>query len=570
MSKRIRSMSKIKKELQEKADKKEQEIIDVLKSQKSFIVEAGAGSGKTYSLMKVIDWLEENRGIELKNKKQNIACITYTNAAVNVILSRLPQNSAVIPCTIHSFAWRSISQYQESLLQYVKELNMIPKNYDASSINIINYTLGSKYVEKGTLYLYHDDVIKLYAKFLDNSKFRRIFSSKYPIILIDEYQDSSKMITEQFIKHFIDIESNVQFCFFGDSWQTIYSKDVCGKIESNNLIKISKEINFRSNKVIIDLLNIIRPNLPQIAVEQKNDGEFIIITTDDYKKGRQTGYCSGELQPDDLVEYISNVKNKLEKKWNGSVKTLMLTHKLLANQQGYKNVLKIFDKHFTDEDLYLSFFEKIVEPLYNALETNNINSLYDVIKNHRNPIETKKQKKLWYQLKSELAAAREKNVSDVISVCIKYSKILPINLKIKEIDDNVKQNNQYEYRTIKINDLYQINYLEIINAIKFRSLNSDFSTEHSVKGEEYENVLYVIGRGWNNYKFDEQIYLNPKYLSDKDLETYIRNRNLFYVCCSRPKKRLAILVTVPINDDFRNYLKKLASNKNIISYSLFI
>lgn len=206
-------MSKIKKELQEKADKKEQEIIDVLKSQKSFIVEAGAGSGKTYSLMKVIDWLEENRGIELKNKKQNIACITYTNAAVNVILSRLPQNSAVIPCTIHSFAWRSISQYQESLLQYVKELNMIPKNYDASSINIINYTLGSKYVEKGTLYLYHDDVIKLYAKFLDNSKFRRIFSSKYPIILIDEYQDSSKMITEQFIKHFIDIESNVQFCF---------------------------------------------------------------------------------------------------------------------------------------------------------------------------------------------------------------------------------------------------------------------------------------------------------------------------------------------------------------------
>lgn len=564
-------MSKIKKELQEKADKKEQEIIDALKSQKSFIVEAGAGSGKTYSLMRVIDWLEDNRGLELKNKKQNVACITYTNAAVNVILSRLPQNSAVMPCTIHSFAWKSISQYQESLLQYVKELNMIPEDYDANSINIINYTLGSKYVENGTLYLYHDDVIELYAKFLDNPKFRRIFSNKYPIILIDEYQDSSKMITEQFIKHFIDIDGNVQFCFFGDSWQTIYSKDVCGKIESDKLIKISKEINFRSNKIIIDLLNIIRPNLPQIAVEQKNDGEFIIITTDDYKKSRQTGYYNGELQSDDLVEYISNVKKKLEKKWNGSLKTLMLTHRLLAKQQGYTNVLKIFDDHFTDEDnLYISFFEKMVEPLYNALENNDINALYDVIKNHRQPIETKNQKKLWYQLKSELSGAREKNISDVISVCIKYSKILPINPKIKENDDNLKQNSQYEYKTIKLNELYQINYLEIINTIKFKSPDSDFSTEHGVKGEEYENVLYVIGRGWNNYKFDEQIYLNPENLSEKELKVYIRNRNLFYVCCSRPKKRLAILITVPINEDFRNYLERLTSSQNIIPYNSFI
>ena len=62
--------------------------IDALKSGNSFIVEAGAGSGKTYSLLKVIDWLEQNKCQEFRRKKKNIACITYTNAAVNVILER--------------------------------------------------------------------------------------------------------------------------------------------------------------------------------------------------------------------------------------------------------------------------------------------------------------------------------------------------------------------------------------------------------------------------------------------------------------------------------------------------
>ena len=42
---------------------------------------------------------------------------------------------------------------------------------------------------KGT-YLYHDDVLKLFCMLLDNAKFRHIFADKYPLILIDEYQDS--------------------------------------------------------------------------------------------------------------------------------------------------------------------------------------------------------------------------------------------------------------------------------------------------------------------------------------------------------------------------------------------
>ena len=49
-----------------------------LQSRQSFRVQAGAGSGKTYSLNKVIDWIQDNYWHSLNLKKQKVACITYT------------------------------------------------------------------------------------------------------------------------------------------------------------------------------------------------------------------------------------------------------------------------------------------------------------------------------------------------------------------------------------------------------------------------------------------------------------------------------------------------------------
>ena len=71
------------------ADKVDAQIIETLKSGHSFRVEAGAGSGKTYSLNRVIEWIQANKRSDYSRKKQNVVCITYTNAAVDVIAERL-------------------------------------------------------------------------------------------------------------------------------------------------------------------------------------------------------------------------------------------------------------------------------------------------------------------------------------------------------------------------------------------------------------------------------------------------------------------------------------------------
>lgn len=47
-------------------------------------------------------------------------------------------------------------------------------------------------------------------------------------------------------------------------------------------------------------------------------------------------------------------------------------------------------------------------------------------------------------------------------------------------------------------------------------------------------------------------------------------RNLFYVCCSRPKKRLFFFVTVPIETAFRAFLVTLVGEENILTYEQFM
>ena len=51
------------------ADKVDEKIIEALRDGHSFRVEAGAGSGKTYSLNRVIEWIQENMWSKYSRKK---------------------------------------------------------------------------------------------------------------------------------------------------------------------------------------------------------------------------------------------------------------------------------------------------------------------------------------------------------------------------------------------------------------------------------------------------------------------------------------------------------------------
>ena len=62
-------------------------------SPNNFFVFAGAGSGKTRSLMNTLNFLDKEQGEKLLMKGKQIAVITYTNAACDEISRRLQYKS---------------------------------------------------------------------------------------------------------------------------------------------------------------------------------------------------------------------------------------------------------------------------------------------------------------------------------------------------------------------------------------------------------------------------------------------------------------------------------------------
>lgn len=559
------------------ADKIDDQIIETLKTGCSFRVEAGAGSGKTYSLNKVIEWIQENKWVEYSRKKQNVVCITYTNAAVDVIIERLPKDSFILPSTIHSFAWNAIKQYQSFLINIVTtDSEFITDEGDFSKVTEVTYTLGHRYKENGVQYLYHDDVLKLFCKLLDNAKFRRVFSDKYPLILVDEYQDSYGPIIERFIKFFIAEEKSPQFGFFGDAWQTIYqSNKACGVIEHDNLKVIRKGSNFRSAPRIVQLLNDIRPDLPQTSAIDDFQGEVIVITCEDYTGTRRTDRnFKGELPPEELKLRLNKVVEKIKQEATAEeLKVLMITHKVLSTQQGYERLLDILNDGLRDkEDPFLLFFMDTVEPIYHALNTSNMQLLFDTLGIKRYPITKKSEKSKWRVLKDQLSEARNKKAIDVFEV-INETKLIPIPPKLEGWYHLYQNAPETVYTSgTSIQSLLNLDYAQFTSAIDFLYPESLFSTEHGVKGEEYDNVVFVISKGWNQYQFETYapMITGKSAIPSGKQASFERNRNLFYVCCSRPRKRLYFFVSVPIDPVFKSFLVELVGEQNIYTYSQYI
>ena len=560
------------------ADKIDAQIIETLKSGHSFRVEAGAGSGKTYSLNRVIEWIQENMWSKYSRKKQNVACITYTNAAVEVITERLSKDSFIIPSTIHSFAWNAIKQYQNFLIDTVTTNEEYQADDgDFNQVTEVTYTLGHRYKENGIQYLYHDDVLKLFCALLDNAKFRRVFANKYPLILIDEYQDTYKPIIDRFIEYFIEKETEPQFGFFGDAWQTIYqSNKACGKIENDKIEVIKKGSNFRSAPRIVQLLNELRPELPQKSAIDGFDGEIFAITCDDFSGVRRTERnFKNDLPADELRERLNNIRQKIEEATpnDENLKVLMITHKVLASQQGYEKLLDILDDGLRDkEDPFLIFFTDKVEPIYHALATSNTQLLFDILGIKRYPITKKSEKAEWKNLYNQLIEVRAQKAIDVLKTII-HSHLIPIPPNVDNWYRIYEDAPETLYASgTSVQQFLSIEYAQFIAVRDFLYPDAQFSTEHGVKGEEYDNVVFVISKGWSQYQFETYapMITGKSPIPKAKVAAYERNRNLFYVCCSRPKKRLFFLVTVPIEATFRAFLKDLVGEDNILTYHQFM
>lgn len=84
---------------------------------------AGAGAGKTYSLVAALKKVISERGRSLVQAGQSVACITFTEVAKGEIAVEIEDHPAILVETIHAFSWGIMAPFQSAFRSLLPELD---------------------------------------------------------------------------------------------------------------------------------------------------------------------------------------------------------------------------------------------------------------------------------------------------------------------------------------------------------------------------------------------------------------------------------------------------------------
>jgi len=255
-------------------------------------------------------------GQEFRLSARKVAVITYTNAACDEIKHRIDYDSIFAVSTIHSFAWELIRTYHKDIREWLshnlkieikdlEEKQRKGRTGKASADRAVKIEQKQKRLERldtikyftynpigeniGKNSLNHTEVISIAADFLtDKLLMQRILIRKYPILLIDESQDTQKDLVDAFFA--VQSAHSGEFCLalFGDTMQRIYAdgKTALEEAVPDEWEKPEITINYRCPKRIVRLINKIRSGVDkhiQVPVDNAPEGfvRLFLVPDDD-------------------------------------------------------------------------------------------------------------------------------------------------------------------------------------------------------------------------------------------------------------------------------------------------
>lgn len=135
----------------------------------------------------------------------------------------------------------------------------------------------------------------------------------------------------------------------------------------------------------------------------------------------------------------------------------------------------------------------------------------------------------------DVIAKLEAMSNNTIEEVIDYAEEAGICFKDDNINNFIREN-AYLYDRVK-----KVKFQEFQNLFDYLEGYTPFSTQHKIKGDEFDNVLVILNNGnWFDYNF-EYLFENR---TDKE-SVLKRTQKIFYVCCTRSKKNLAVFYSNP-------------------------
>jgi len=580
----------------------DRQIRQCLDEERSFSVIAGAGSGKTISLVIALDYIRVTKGKLLRRDDKKIACITFTNRAVSVISERLGWDDIYQVTTLHSFLWYEIKRFTDDIRLCLRD-TLIPAQIEkyrerdnagnsqravAARERVVSLTadmtaLGDvdkfKYDDRSSFSNYaegrlsHDDIIAISGLMISqNVILQRIIGQKYPYIFIDEAQDTFGEIVEAF--NIICEGEGVPIAgYFGDPMQQIYDRGMGDFAAPVGSLAITKQENFRCAPQVIQLLNSFRQDVQQIAAGEnaniRGSVELVLVQSED-PEGPRNRY-SGE-QLDRAATKFDVILDSWGWGDQENVKLLFLVRQMIARRLGFSELHKLFTGEYASsraredyesgEHTLLKPFVRTIWPLVERYEHEDIRSVMNILREHSpafDPEGENEHKSLKEML--ELAGSLVKELFELwgsgdLGAILRFARDnLLCNFSDRLLEELSRETMQEAFdkneHSIEkgrwlADSFFNMNTSQIAKYVDFVNDNTPFSTQHGVKGEEYSNVVVVFDdteAAWNTYSFTKT--LTPGTSGEGTEGQLDRSRKLAYVCFSRAETNLKVILFTP-------------------------
>lgn len=576
-----------------------------LENPTSFFLFAGAGSGKTRSLVQALKHIAIKYRDTLRLRARQVAVITYTNAACDEITRRVEYDPLFVVSTIHKFAWSQIQSFNSDIREWLR-VNLQTEIAELSAeeakgragtkasasrqasieskgrrlarldeIKSFTYNPNSDNRERNALN--HSEVIKIFAAFLlEKPLMQRMFVEKFPFLLIDESQDTNKALIEALLV--VQEVHASRFCLglIGDTMQRIY---LDGKERIENAIPASwavpeKKLNHRSPKRIVHLINKIRGGADAHIQQPRDDAiegwvrlfVFPLETADKPATEKK------------VRAYMAEATGDAEWNERDACKILTLEHHMAAKRMGFEKLFEAlapveqFRTAFLDGSFAPTrFFTHSVLPLVTAqqrgdkfatakiLRENSPLLSKDTLKGSQKPLDQLRDARsaidslmtLWGHGDPTCAAILENVVAtnlfalpDSLRAALAAANVEPAKSPDDELADPISDN------VAALLAFLDCPFSMIKPYASYVAHQASFDTHQGVKGLEFDRVMVLMDDGdARGFLFGYDKLLGAKAPSASDLKneqegkdsSIDRTRRLFYVTCSRAKRSLALV-----------------------------
>ncbi|MEZ5710502.1 MAG: AAA family ATPase [Blastomonas sp.] len=579
----------------------DQAVQECLAEHRSFALIAGAGSGKTTSLVDALAQVRSTHGTTMRQNGQRIVCITFTNRAVDVIRQRLGFDDLYHVSTLHGFLWSEISRFNSDIrkaLQNARLPALIAKASEddnggttkkaqkarAKVARLENELAGLSNVSEFTYddvafsdylngKLSHDDVIEIAGYlFSERQNFRRLIGVRYPFIFVDEAQDTFIPIVEGLNKTCAGLGLPL-VGYFGDPWQQIYEGRAGNFEPPEDGLPITKVENFRCSPQVIAFLNLFRTDVEQVAAGPNAHVEGSVeirLVRAEVPAGPRNRYS------DDQLDRALIAMDRAIEDWgwgdNPDVIRLFLVRQMIARRLKFSGLHQLFtgkyasqraqDDYESGEHYLLKPFLKTICPLMGAYGRGESRQTIDILRANSPAYDpqginaNRKLKEMIDQSITQLNDLAEiwgaGTIKEVLIYC-RDNGLIGMSDRLTEQLDRTPRTEEYdeeihgeEKGEWLADSFFAMPTSELLAYRDFIDENTPYSTQHGVKGEEYPNVLVVfddVEASWNQYSFSK--LLTPATAGEPTEGQQERGRKLAYVCFSRAEQHLKILFFTP-------------------------